>query len=232
MVIVENPDNSSSFPNGFTRPDNSIGALTNPATSTPIGTLRALLNGWGSTTTIKPCNKQSGPNGFYVVGPTVDFQGGNGSFTPTLQSPAMGFTVPGPLDDTPGSPKPSKSQGYGIYLQRLACPGLPPQNDAKVPYYNPYITVDYIPGLNPNYAFTKINNKPQSGTSNSVDIKHRASFGRTQPYGGDSMNPRLWVKQETSPGGPPNNTFFNKNDKAVGKLGCLVHLGSPLVSQA
>ena len=180
MVIVENPDNSNGFPNGFTRPGNSIGALTNSLTSTPIGTIRSTLKDWGSATVIQPANKGTGPNGFYVVGPKVDFQNGDGSFTSTLQSDAMNVTVSASPDDTPGSPTPPKSQAYGIYLQRLACPGLPPQDNPGAPYYNPYITVDYIPGVNPNYAFTTIKTRPQGGSSNGIDIKNRASAGRAR----------------------------------------------------
>jgi len=232
MAVVENPDNSSSFPNGFTRPDNSIGALTNPATGTPIGTPRVLLNSWGSTTTIQPCNKQSGPNGFYVVGPPADFQGGNGSFTPTLQADSMSVVINSAPDDTPGFPIPSKSQNYGIYLQRLACPALPPQDKAYLPNYNPYVTVDYIPGLNPAYAFTTIKTRPQAGSSNAVPITNRASFGRTQPYGGDSKNARLWQSQATAQTGQPNNTFFGMNDSLKGPFEWLVHMDRPLISPA
>src|SRR5207253_10717036 len=125
----------------------------------------------------------TGPTGYMVVGPAsaggaaIDFAGG-GTFWTTIATPGtmyyqsanMNYTVATaptpPPSQTPPASGATPSQTYGIYLQRLACPGLPWQNTPTLPNYNPYLTVDYIPTLQPNFAFTNVAGAPAPAAMN------------------------------------------------------------------
>src|SRR5262249_16842847 len=88
-------------------------------------------------------------NGFYVVGPkTTAFPAmADPGFTVTFRASQMTFTIP--VDqltfrtETAGT-NPAIQPLPTILLQRLACPGLPYQNNPAMALYNPYITVDYL----------------------------------------------------------------------------------------
>src|SRR5262249_31838619 len=76
-----------------------------------------------------------------------------------------------------------------ILLQRLACPYLPPQANPAMPFYNPYITVDYMQNVDGNGAVPPLvvsqnsKNNLTTGAPNPTTGMH--SEGRPQPSFGN-----------------------------------------------
>src|SRR5262249_50698342 len=102
---------------------------------------------------------EDGSEGFYVLGPAFNFPTAADPRLPepTFRSPGMTYRVAVAAPPT-------------ILLRRLACPHLPPDNrttlsgGAPNPFYNPYITVDYMEDVPVN-----------DGTA---PVGQRASWGR------------------------------------------------------
>lgn len=146
--------------------------LSGNATATAAGesltflSVRSTVSNFPTTATVMPVGTgyatadTTGAGGFYVVGPvqtgatatatgspipfpTAGTTIANPNLTVSLESPGMsiqvplGTTITGP-GGTPATPQ------YTVVLQRLLCPGLPPNTDQASPLYNPYVTVDYI----------------------------------------------------------------------------------------
>jgi hypothetical protein len=125
---------------------------------------------------------------------------------------------------------------YGVYLQRLACPGMPPSTTPG-PAYNPYITVDVMAGptpagtnsLVPNFAFNKVGGIPKTPTAGTQNepVATRYAVGRKQPYAGDQSQ---LAQQTNAPASQPKNSFFTQNAPATSPADWLVHLDRQLVS--
>jgi hypothetical protein len=142
-------------------------------------------------------SREGDNKGFCVLGPSLtpaEVNPFGGAFE-TLRRPEMSYltrlAVPNALI------RPS------LLWQRLACPYLPPQPNPLLPLHNPYVTVDYMRGVTPNYAPAYDPGGPAAPTP----LTARFSVGRKQPYAG-SRN--FLVQQQPNPprGDQPQHTFF------------------------
>jgi hypothetical protein len=145
----------------------------------------------------------AGPNGgnqgFYLLGPRsggeeVPFPGRGPPDLPmaTLSSPGMHFPAAVTVAPT-------------LILRRLACPHFPENDPAQAGYdptlpYNPFVTVDFMEEVEPNYS---------------------NSFGRVQPYAGANFPALRRAQQPVDfPGGQPypgqpQHTFFQHNAREI-----------------
>ncbi len=149
--------------------------------------------------------KEGENKGFYVLGPLLGPAEAS-PFPPleTLRRPEMSLILP--ATDPGLLLKPS------LLWQRLACPYLPPQPDPTLPLHNPYITVDYVRDVAPNYAaLVGINGL---GDPLPVPVVGRASTGRKQPYAAHSSQ---LARQQPTPAhaDQPQHTFFQHNADAA-----------------
>jgi hypothetical protein len=144
--------------------------------------------------------------GFYTLGPTpAQFAAEHWVPTGGLTATADQLSYLYPIN---AIPQPD------VFLQRLLCPYLQPNSDPTSPFYNPYITVDYVkwdPRVNParlQDGRLRINNGQLN--QNYVQLANRVSFGRNQPYAGDVTQ---LVDQRPNPAAAnqPRNTFFRHN---------------------
>jgi len=162
----------------------------------------------------------SGPSqqnkGFYVLGPVADFPSGPNAMPmpdpalpkATLRSTEMTHTIPNtsPLTDLKRN----------VFLRRLACPGLPPQDtNPALATYNPYVTVDYMQNFRC-WDGVKYDNMGPHTPATALD--NTASIGRRQPYAGDSawQAPQKPDKDPATAGtqpyvDQPQHTFFSHN---------------------
>jgi hypothetical protein len=180
--------------------------------------------------------KEGDNQGFYVLGPVLDPVKEKSPFLPpmeeTLRRPEMSYITKYATPD--GLLKPS------LLWQRLACPHLPPQHDPTKPFYNPYITVDYVRHVTPNYAAAIGDKGPNNPPPTPASERH--SQGRKQPY---AAGPSQLVTQEPKPplADQPQHTFFQHNDdsatpgpnwhtppKGYPPFDWLVHLDRQLIS--
>jgi hypothetical protein len=148
--------------------------------------------------------------GFYVLGPLLDpaaesspLLSAGGRPLETLRRPEMSFVVPAFSYPAGVVPRPS------LLLQRLACPYLDHQPDPRQPSFNPYVTVDYMPHLTPNYAAVVgvPPPDPEAPAPTPVPVIERRSLGRKQPYA-------VAVDQQypfPPLAGQPQHTFFQHN---------------------
>ncbi|GIW82832.1 MAG: hypothetical protein KatS3mg105_4639 [Gemmatales bacterium] len=195
----------------------------------------------------------SGPDGdnqgFYLLGPVdVDFPIDDmnppmTSPTPTLRvkettiggrRSAMMYKEVKNAIDFNNLPK------HTILLRRLACPGLPPQNDPTQPNYNPYVTIDYIEDVP---SFDGIKADDMGMHMPKIPVDQRRSVGRRQPYSAHRSEQRDQAPNPPLPG-QPQHTFFRHNSiegsppvnpTAAGQtlirpFDWLVHLNRQLVS--
>src|SRR5262249_51101287 len=147
-------------------------------------------------------------NGFYVMGPgsySPGFPGVGPTFEtlrvkesgagPTTNS--MTYILPAPLSRAEMDNLPL----YGLFLQRLACPQLPPnppagsasntRPDPAMPY-NPYITVDYVEFVWPNDA-AKFSRDESGGHKSALPVWSRFSSGRNQPFAANNDQQRYQI---------------------------------------
>jgi hypothetical protein len=149
--------------------------------------------------------------GFYVLGPDLapeepsPFPPVGGQPMETLRRQEMSYIIQ-------AVPNPDALLRPSILLQRLACPHLPPQDNPSLPGYNPYITVDYMRDVPPNYAALI-----GAGGPNMPPVQPpsaRASWGRKQPY---AAHPSQLTRQQPirapsdQPPPQPQHTFFQHN---------------------
>jgi hypothetical protein len=171
------------------------------------------------STLVQPANgAYSGANGsnagFYLLGPT----------SPTSKSAALGFPTatsvtdarPVPLTTfatpqmtysfTVASGNNPSSQPLSLLLRRLACPGLPPNEDPTntATPYNPYITVDYVENLNVNDGSTNYGTNSPNTAPNL-----RFSMGKMQPYAAAAILPQKTL--QTPYADRPQHTLFRQN---------------------
>jgi hypothetical protein len=151
--------------------------------------------------------------GFYVLGPRLDPTTEASPFGPleTLRRSEMSYLIPAANPLLGQLPRPS------FLLQRLACPHLPPNPapgqlfvDPSRPY-NPYITVDYVRNVQPNYAASTgvlAVDPAQQPQPNPVPV--RTSWGRKQPYAANVAHQQPQQPLPPLPG-QPQHTFFQHN---------------------
>jgi hypothetical protein len=146
--------------------------------------------------------KAGGNQGFYVLGPRL----GPTETSPfpaameTLCRSEMSYVLPANYPNLLIKPS--------FLWQRLACPYLPPQPNPLLPYHNPYITVDYVRDVAPNYAAAIGIDGPLTPAPQPVTQRH--SMGRKQPY---AAHPSQLKQQQPSPAlaNQPQHTFFQHN---------------------
>ncbi|MCC6419247.1 MAG: hypothetical protein IT429_13510 [Gemmataceae bacterium] len=151
-----------------------------------------------------------GNQGFYVLGPTLTdrekspFPPTPGRPLETLRRPELSYLV--------RATHPGLLLRPSVLWQRLACPHLPPQPDPRAPYHNPYITVDYVRDVEPNYAAALGIDGPLDPLP--VPPAERASVGRRQPY---AAHPSQLRRQQSAPAlaDQPQHTFFQHNTDAT-----------------
>jgi hypothetical protein len=148
---------------------------------------------------IPPASKNYQGNGFYVVGPLYAFANPdeNSNLPFNLLSPEMTAQV-----------SPTAVAPITILLRRLACPHLPPQPDAHSPFFNPYITVDYMEDVPANDLLHFYHGGPRETAF--PTLAERVSYGRMEPYAGHKSMLR---KQSPEPVNPhqPKHTFTRHN---------------------
>lgn len=127
---------------------------------------------------------------------------------------------------TPGSPlQPS------VFLRRLANPYLPISHDPGSPFFNPYVTVDYVGLDSTNPAAQKVvlqdavlydANGPrdgQMGRPQRKPVDQRVSFGRRQPFRATGLTVQAPIDTDAvsgTPGTPqfwPQQTFARQNGR-------------------
>jgi hypothetical protein len=180
--------------------------------------------GGGVQTGPSPCLEAQG---YFLLGPTVgDARGAirpppAGSVpasTPFLQSGSFEYQYSFLL----GTPE-ELANGLTVLLRRLANPHLPFDANPHVvnadgsiepnPWYNPYLTIDYLEGIRLNDA---------------AGMAPYASQGKRQPY----TARREQVANQVAPGQPTQHTFGQRNNPLPpwGHYDWLVHLDRPLLS--
>ena len=166
--------------------------------------------------------------GYFVLGPRDDH-------------PAMGVNATLRLPDPPAMPPPAppyasmsikdtgnsmpkiaqvdalKMKRYTAVLRRLANPYILPQPDSSMANYNPYITVDYLAGIEPKDR-VKVLDMDRMGFMPNTD----PSIGSIHPFSSIASQ----VEAQTG-GASPDHTFFKFNSSAssaaVMNLKWLVH---------
>jgi hypothetical protein len=160
--------------------------------------------------------------GYYLIGPKKNTQAvpfpTNGPNPPpptaTLSRTELAYT--GKISDPPTQPT--------FLLRRLACPHFKEQSDPKLPFYNPFITVDYMENV-------KLN------SSSTMPITARTSEGRNQPYAAHTSQ-KVLQNPKTALNNQPKHTFFRGNwprkdpttNQTFNSFDWLVHLDRQLIS--
>lgn len=200
---------------------------------TPPATGAAFLT--ATTVQVSPSG-YDGPNGgnqgFYVAGPTEDFPAKG--ITPTSKIAALGYAAKNP--GNPGQ--------HSILLRRLACPYLDHDPNPNSANYNPYITVDYVEGIQVNDAVQRLG----AALPQKIDWTNppRYAQGRTQPFLANPLKPQIADTDSTKAGvqpytDQPQHTFFRHNaveatppfknsDQFTQPFEWLVHLDRQLIS--
>lgn len=166
-----------------------------------------------------------GNEGFYLLGPKYDLPGTNVNrpkatlrlkdYTPTNFNPstlksALSYQVPVAnnaatttlINDFATNP----AKRPTILLRRLVCPNLPPQLDPAQPFFNPYVTTDYLENIQVRNGLTADN----EGARTPPLVATRASTGRRQPYAAH-VTQQKDQKPATLLTDQPQHTFFRHN---------------------
>src|SRR5262249_37786771 len=143
---------------------------------------------------------------------------------------ATGQTAPPPLPPTtqppwpgPGQPILDDSNGINVLLRRLANPHLPynpnPLNAAQQPdpFYNPYITVDYMQQV-------KLQNETTPATGTSV------SYYKNEPYNSFSSKAVPSLSYPPPAAGKTTHSFGQFPIGPNGQYHWLPHLDRQLIS--
>lgn len=229
------PDNVTGTPNPILGGDTSMVYTT--STMMP-----ALVNTW-TTPTIAASNGLAGPNGYYLVGP-APLTGGGPALDNTSSNMKYVYTPPAATPITQPPPAPT------VMLQRLACPYIAAQPNPAMPFYNPFITVDYMQNVDADPNSTSggylLAANEHTAVMNTPTAAH--SDGKNQPYYGysafipsimppSSMSYGGKQLQQSTTAGQIQNTFKAVNSPLPGAmpttpLDWLVHLDRQLVSPA
>jgi hypothetical protein len=173
------------------------------------------------------------PEGFFLMGPpgkdahnaiAAPPRGTVPPATLLLNSGNMQYTVTFATADTRNPD--DRATGLTVLLRRLANPHLPfdpqpalPGGGDPVrpnPWYNPYLTVDYLDQV-----------PLRNATSPTAQY---ASWGKGQPYAAHLS--QMWDQVSSDPRQPTQHTFGLRNEPppAAGHYDWLVHLDRPIIS--
>jgi hypothetical protein len=265
LLIAKAPDPNQTLQ----QPGNTLGnpSFPSPGTNPGPGQVVRMVNDFTSADPTKqpsadavrasdgqyaPPPAQNVVNGFYVLGPNYNPPAtAPRPFPPgfeTLVTPNMTYKLPPPANILT-SQFLKNLPPYGLFLQRLACPHLPPNPPAGSPPgappnpnapYNPYITIDYLDSV-PSYDGVRFSsNEPNTGHT-APSFSQRFSWGRRQPYAANRFEQ---MAQRPSPPltNQVQNTFFRHNGETNPFSGnsktlaypfdWLIHLDRPLISPA
>jgi hypothetical protein len=142
--------------------------------------------------------------GFYVLGPSLS----PGEPSPFAASGQIETVRRHEMSYVVRATYPALLLKPSLLLQRLACPHLPPQPNPAAPLYNPYITVDFVREVTPNYAAVVGVDGPNAPLPQ--PIAERSSMGRRQPYAAHASQLK---PQRPNPArvNEPQHTFFQHN---------------------
>ena len=188
---------------------------------------------------VKPINNTTfgpsrGNQGFYVLGPkdyfpdeTVKFWEDATATKKTVPEPTLytaedlangkGLTYTVPLTDAMGNPTslaPADLPRHMYVLQRLANPRIPPQPEPMQPYYNPYVTVDYIEQVPVVDAVDFDTNGKRKLTTDGGPLKpveERHARGKLNPYTAQLSHLKDQDGPNATEPGQVRNTFFKHN---------------------
>jgi hypothetical protein len=146
--------------------------FTNPPTS-PNSSLKLGNGGAYPPTGIGTNNVGVDASNYFLIGPSSNLGNYEDPFAanvpatiPVLRTDNVTYT-PTWSNQPASAPNDERVTGVTVMLRRLANPYMPAQLNPTLPYYNPYVTVDYIPSV------------PIMQSQSTI-----ASFGKKQPYGG------------------------------------------------
>jgi hypothetical protein len=171
----------------------------------------------GSVSDLTQTNK-----GFYVVGPP------GGNYSPGT-NPNLPTTHPSAWMSMKISNQ-ATADGVTVLLRRLANPHLPPQPNPAQPFYNPFITVDYLENI-------PVADRRQDTGNGNPGNDPRPAFGRKHPYSAFNVPPpgnvaqSQVVAQTGGMGMQPSNTMFSANNPNRAPFAWLTHLDRPLINQ-
>ncbi|HLJ91939.1 MAG TPA: hypothetical protein VKU02_01970 [Gemmataceae bacterium] len=197
-----------------------------PSLKTPGG--QEAIVQFGDGNVIPPVGKNYAGNGFFVVGPQYAFDIGLPPGLPVSENPGIPLNLQSPQMNArvlAGAIAP-----ITILLRRLACPNLPPQLDSTKPFYNPYLTVDYMENVPAASVL-----RQAEGATVSLQSNNRLAYGRKQPYAGH----KAMLKATGDPGTPHQATHatfgrhnggINPASSGLDPFDWLAHLDRKLVS--
>lgn len=154
--------------------------------------------------------------GFYLLGPKFNFPGTNAAppqATLRIKDQMIGGVKSAMTYDMPLATNLMALPTHNLYLRRLACPLLPPQVDPTQPLYNPYVTVDYVEGIQ---TFDGVAATDMGVNGNMTAVNARSAKGRRQPF---AATPLVVQTPDINGGTPaidpytdcPQHTFFRHN---------------------
>jgi len=158
-------------------------------------------------------SKNGNNDGFYVLGPKADFPGTSPTKPiATLRVKDEAATVSRPRSamvyEVPITTGLANLPQHTLLLRRLACPYLPPQADPTKLNYNPYVTVDYVDGVQTQEGRTAT----ATGANVPPIPDKRVSYGKYQPFAADLASKQI-LAQAPNPANTkqPQHTFFRHN---------------------
>ena len=175
---------------------------------------------------------QAGSNqGFYVIGPSKTKEDWESEFphkrqsnqatpppfSPTLmvQDDSMSASIDNQANLPRQAGQPHNLTGWKttVLLRRLATPLMPATTNPQQANYNPFVTVDYVDGVQLNDAILYDSTGPcdgQNGNPVRQPLEQRFSFGRRQPFRASGLTAQTPNYLPASPV-QARNTFFYQN---------------------
>lgn len=130
----------------------------------------------------------TGNQGFYLVGPNPDYAAPLAMTNPGLAARRTWgedntLSLPIPIEGQDGATTPTTydaDNAPSLLLEKLAIPYLPAQENPAQPFYNPYITIDYVHKLRVNEG--RVANSTADISMVLPAVATRPSYGKVHPY--------------------------------------------------
>jgi hypothetical protein len=163
-------------------------------------------------------------NGFFIVGPSSNTRGNSISVAngrtiggvPWYQSPTGMTWAVNYTSTTDNWNIDDRTKGVTVLLRRLANPHMPPQDDPGLPFYNPYLTMDYIEQV-------ALNNV----TSPTQDKAAAYGVGKKQPYAAERSTQ---INNQSFAGDALNQHTLGQLNSNDGARNWLVHMDRQVIS--
>jgi hypothetical protein len=176
---------------------------------------------------VLPGDQSPAGNGFFLVGPPEETLLPDRKPTWTVKWDHTSRGMSSKLYPLPGNEKEDPKETATLVLQRLANPNADQQLDPRQPNYNPFITVDYFPGITPKSSIK------YTGTQTKQLNKFDGfkSKGRIQPL--QASLPKDQNNPAADPTGQePEHSFSKQNVSRKQRFDPLYHLDRALISSA